>query len=139
MSKEDCVDSSFEVEDGDLNELNEEDDDVKEVGSKSNTKVKKKTLNSRVWKFFDILPLGPNKKLRSKCKKCGQKYLASSKYGTSNIARHLKTCKRRDTRDIGQMLISHEKDLLSLSAGHFDSEKWHELVTSYIVMHDLPF
>ncbi|PON63228.1 hypothetical protein PanWU01x14_133220 [Parasponia andersonii] len=68
MSKEDCVDSSFEVEDSDLNELNEEDDDVIEVGSESNAKVKKKTLKSKVWKFFDILLLGPDKKLRSKSK-----------------------------------------------------------------------
>ncbi|PON39221.1 hypothetical protein TorRG33x02_343290, partial [Trema orientale] len=81
MSKHDCVASSYEDEDGHVNRLNEEDDDMIEVGSANYAKVRKKTLKSKVCKFFDILPLVPDKKLRSKCKKCWQEYLASSKYG----------------------------------------------------------
>ncbi|PON79182.1 hypothetical protein PanWU01x14_012980 [Parasponia andersonii] len=90
MSKEDCVDSSFEVKDGDLNELNEEDDDVTEVGSESNAKVKKKTLKSKVWKFFDILPLGPDKKLRSKCKNVDKISLSRvHQSGPNRVAGHV--------------------------------------------------
>ena len=50
--------------------MDEEDDDMIEVGSANYAKVRKKTLKSKVCKFFDILPLVPDKKLRSKCKKC---------------------------------------------------------------------
>ncbi|XP_024030779.1 zinc finger BED domain-containing protein RICESLEEPER 2-like [Morus notabilis] len=121
-------------------------DDVFEVkveqsfsANTSSAKPLKKTLKSKVWKFFDILPLGADGKVRSACKKCGQQYLASSKYGTGNMSRHIKTCKKRDTRDIGQMLISRDSGTLSLDTCKFDSEKWRELVASCIIMHDLPF
>lgn len=121
-------------------------DDVFEVevehsfsANTSSAKPLKKTLKSKVWKFFDVLPLGADGKVRSACKKCGQQYLASSKYGTGNMSRHIKTCKKRDTRDIGQMLISRDSGTLSLDTCKFDSEKWRELVASCIIMHDLPF
>lgn len=100
--------------------------------------LKKKKLKLKVCNFFDVLPLGPDKKLRSACKKCGQQYLAASKYGTCNMLKHIKTCPRSDTRDIDQMLISCDSSLL-FGFCSFDSEKWHELVTACIVMHDLPF
>ncbi|GMN31248.1 hypothetical protein TIFTF001_050723 [Ficus carica] len=59
------------------------DEDVIELErSDPNQPSKKKRLKSKVWEFFDVLPLGPDKKLKSACKKCGQQYLASSKYGT---------------------------------------------------------
>ncbi|GMN74944.1 hypothetical protein TIFTF001_052490, partial [Ficus carica] len=59
------------------------DEDVIEPGGSDIDKsLKKKRLKSKVWEFFDVLPLGPDKKLKSVCKKCGHQYLASSKYGT---------------------------------------------------------
>ncbi|GMN31285.1 hypothetical protein TIFTF001_050726 [Ficus carica] len=62
------------------------DEDVIELErSDPNQPSKKKRLKSKVWEFFDVLPLGPDKKLKSACKKCGQQYLASSKYGTVGI------------------------------------------------------
>ncbi|XP_024031091.1 zinc finger BED domain-containing protein RICESLEEPER 2-like [Morus notabilis] len=115
------------------------DEDVVElIGVGDQKPLKKKKLKSKVWNFFDILPLGPDKKLRSACKKCGQQYLAVSKYGTSNMLKHIKTCPRSDTRDIGQMLISRDSSL-SFGSCSFNFEKWRELVTACIVMHDLPF
>ncbi|GMN69780.1 hypothetical protein TIFTF001_038824 [Ficus carica] len=59
------------------------DEDVIELeGSDPNQPSKRKRLKSKFWEFFDVLPLGPDKKLKSACKKCGHQYLASSKYGT---------------------------------------------------------
>ena len=55
---------------------------IKLDGSVLNKQLKKKRLKSKVWDFFDFLPLGPDKKSKSACKKCGQQYLVSSKYGT---------------------------------------------------------
>ncbi|GMN36444.1 hypothetical protein TIFTF001_042437 [Ficus carica] len=56
------------------------DEDVIELGGSDIDKsLKKKRLKSKVWEFFDVLPLGPDKKLKSVCKKCGHQYLASSK------------------------------------------------------------
>ncbi|KAL5550725.1 hypothetical protein UlMin_000901 [Ulmus minor] len=78
-------------------------------------------------------------KLKSQCKKCGAQYLASSKYGTGNMRRHIKVCKRNDTRDIGQMMISRDTNSLSLGSIQYDSNKFRELVMVCIVMHDLPF
>ncbi|XP_024018885.1 zinc finger BED domain-containing protein RICESLEEPER 1-like [Morus notabilis] len=54
------------------------------------------------------------------------------------MLKHIKTCLRLDTRDIGQMLISRDSSL-SFGSCSFNSEKWRELMTVCIVMHDLPF
>lgn len=42
----------------------------------------------------------------------------------------------RDTRDVGQLLISHN---ILLESQKFDNEKFRELLNAAIVMHDLPF
>ncbi len=65
--------------------------------------------------------------------------MASSKYGTGNMRRHIKVCKRNDTRDIGQMLISANPDSMSLRANWYESKKFCELLSEAILMHDLPF
>ena len=127
----------FTVDDDDLDE-NVIEVEVEQSGVNC-SKPLKKTLKSKVWKFFDVLPMGADGKVRSACKKCGQQYLASSKYGTGNMSRHLKACKRRDTRDIGQMIISRDSGTLSTDTCKFDSAKWRELVASCVIMHDLPF
>ena len=41
---------------------------------------------------------------------------------------------RRDTRDIGQLLLSK-----GMAVSKFDPEKFRELLTAAIIMHDLPF
>ncbi|KAF4391648.1 hypothetical protein F8388_005413 [Cannabis sativa] len=104
----------------------EEDEDLIEIKDKEDIELakvaiddtvkekKKKALKSKVWNFFERLPEGPDKKIRSKCKKCGKEYIAESKYGTGNMTRHLKVCRRSDTRDVGQMLISHENGTVKI-------------------------
>ncbi|KAH7546231.1 hypothetical protein FEM48_Zijuj01G0178500 [Ziziphus jujuba var. spinosa] len=71
-------------------------------GVTSGHKVKRKRkLTSKVWSYFDVLPLDVDGKQKCKCKDCGTIYLCDSKYGTENLVRHLKNCVKRDTRDIG--------------------------------------
>ncbi|KAH7532868.1 hypothetical protein FEM48_Zijuj04G0068200 [Ziziphus jujuba var. spinosa] len=71
-------------------------------GVTSGHKVKRKRkLTSKVWSYFDVLPLDVDGKQKCKCKDCGTIYLCDSKYGTGNLVRHLKNCVKRDTRDIG--------------------------------------
>ena len=88
-----------------------DDVEVEEIGPTISQKsgklpLKKRRLKSSVWSHFEILPVGEDKKQTCKCKRCNAIYVCDSKYGTGNLCRHLKTCIRRDTRDIGQLLIS---------------------------------
>ncbi|KAL5552402.1 hypothetical protein UlMin_002578 [Ulmus minor] len=55
------------------------------------------------------------------------------------MRRHIKVCKRNDTRDIGQMMSSRDTNSLSLGSIQYDSNKFRELVMACIVMYDLPF
>ena len=100
---------------------------------------RRRKLTSEVWAHFDILPVGADMKQRAKCKSCGTVYMCDSKYGTGNLRRHMQNCERRDTRDIGQLLISQDKGVAVLSSKRFDPERFRELVTSAIILHDLPF
>jgi len=62
-------------------------------------------LTSSVWQHYEFLEPDVDGNLFCKCKKCGQMYPGDSKYGTGNLKRHLGICKRRNTRDIGQLLL----------------------------------
>ncbi|PON78816.1 Ribonuclease H-like domain containing protein [Parasponia andersonii] len=99
----------------------------------------KRKLTSQVWKYFEMLFVGPDKKQKAKCKLCRMKYFADSKYGTGNLKRHIDSCVRTNHRDVGQLLISQDSGLLSLGGSKFDIEKFRNMVTQAIVMHDLPF
>ena len=58
-----------------------------------------------------MLSLGKNKKKQMyKWKKCNAIYLCDSKYDIGNLIQHLKTCVRINTREIGQLFISQEKE-----------------------------
>ena len=103
------------------------------------TGKKQKLTKSDIWVHYEILPLGPDNKLRCKCKKCGMRYLCDSSYGTGNLRRHLGKCTRRDTKDIGQLFITSERSSMSLKPQTFDPNKFRELVSAIIVMNNLPF
>ncbi|KAK1397282.1 hypothetical protein POM88_007145 [Heracleum sosnowskyi] len=98
----------------------DEDDDVVEISNdlvasvSASASAMKRKLNSHVWDYFDIF-VGPDKKQRGKCKKCGTTYVCPSNYGTGNLTKHIKKCKTRVTRDICQLLISREQGSVSLS------------------------
>ncbi|GMN54969.1 hypothetical protein TIFTF001_024098 [Ficus carica] len=62
------------------------DEDVTELeGSDLNKPLKKKRLKPKVWEFFNVLPLGPDKKLKSACKKCGHQYLTLAIHATGSV------------------------------------------------------
>ena len=44
--------------------------------------------------------------VQAKCKSCGKTYKAPGEYGIGNMTRHMKSCARKDTFDVGQMLLS---------------------------------
>ncbi|PON64376.1 Ribonuclease H-like domain containing protein [Parasponia andersonii] len=51
----------------------------------------KRRLTSKVWKSFDMLPLGLDKKQRARCKLCGVEYFAGSKHGTESLFEEYKS------------------------------------------------
>ncbi|XP_024020816.1 WD repeat-containing protein 43-like isoform X2 [Morus notabilis] len=79
-------------------------EDVVELIGIGGQKPLKKKLKSKVWNFFDILPLGSDKKLRSAYKKCGQQYLAANLQNmgsetTVSLKKSKKASKKRAASD----------------------------------------
>ncbi|BBN69674.1 BED zinc finger, partial [Prunus dulcis] len=100
---------------------------------------RRRKLTSAVWTQFEILPIDENNEQRAKCMKCGQKYLCDSRYGTGNLKRHIESCVKTDTRDIGQLLLSKSDGAILTRSSKFDPMKFRELLVMAIIMHDLPF
>jgi hypothetical protein len=44
--------------------------------------------------------------VKAKCKSCGKTYKAPGKYGTGNMTRHMNKFARKNTPDVGQILLS---------------------------------
>ncbi|KAG2720923.1 hypothetical protein I3760_02G056800 [Carya illinoinensis] len=102
----------------------------------------KRRKRSNVWSFFEMVPDSDKVgdcKARAKCKMCGATYLAASKYGTGNLKRHIDTCPRRNTRDIGQLMLGQNSGGISVSTSKFDPVQYRQLLVEAIVKHDLPF
>jgi len=78
--------------------IEEEDDSVCVEKEK---KGHKRRRSSAVWEHFDAIRDKEGEKLKAKCKLCGTVYLAPSTYGTGNLKRHIDSCSRRNTRDVG--------------------------------------
>uniref|UniRef100_A0A803LBQ1 Uncharacterized protein n=1 Tax=Chenopodium quinoa TaxID=63459 RepID=A0A803LBQ1_CHEQI len=67
---------------------------------------RQRKLTSNVWANFEFLDKPDEQgNIICKCKKCGQKYNAESRQGTGNLKRHIKKCKKRTFKDVGQMII----------------------------------
>ncbi|KAL2906112.1 Zinc finger BED domain-containing protein RICESLEEPER 2 [Bienertia sinuspersici] len=67
-------------------------------------------------------------------------YSADSRYGTGNLIRHSRTCVKKDTRDLGQMLLqTNAAGELGPRFPKFNAEFFRELVVIAIVKHGLPF
>lgn len=80
-------------------------------------------MSSSVWVNYDMLSNQPDGKQRCKCKKYGAVYLCDSKNRTSNLRRHMENCKKRDIRDIGQLILqrpSFSSSSLTMSDNKFD-------------------
>jgi len=88
------------------------------------------------WEHFDAICGKEGEKLKAKCKLCGAVYLAPSTYGTGNLKCHIGNCPRRDTRDVGQMLLSRSQGSLSASNSKFCPKKFRELLVALVIKHD---
>lgn len=108
-----------------------------EGDSKSGTKrmlqKNKRKLRSGVWEHFDIISTNVDGVKSCRCKYCGHVYSkVSSKNETGNLIRHLDSCPRKNTHDVGQMLSK-------TGISKFDNEHFRELLCSAVIVHDLPF
>ena len=122
----------------------EDDDDVIKLEeskvdgtSKMDSKGKcKRRLTSQVWMFFDkLIEKSVDGKQRCKCGKYGAIFICESKYGIGNLRRHREICVRKDSADIGQLLLNKH---MSMRSTKFDLDKFRELVIAATVMHYLP-
>lgn len=66
-------------------------------------------------------------------------YIAPSTYGTRNLKRHIETCSRRDTHDVGQMLILRNQGSMFISSFKLCPKKFRELLIALVIKHDLHF
>ncbi|KAJ8430813.1 hypothetical protein Cgig2_006562 [Carnegiea gigantea] len=96
-------------------------------------------LTSTVWEHYEFLPPDKEGNLFCKCKKSAQTYPGDSRYGTDNLKRHLGNCKRRNVRDIGQLLLESRSGSLGSRRPEFDSNEFHHLLATCLVKHELPF
>lgn len=110
----DCLENvSFEEE-------NKEGDSI---ASKKSLKHKMR-LTWPIWQAFEHVLPSLDSKQKAKYKRCGVVYFADSKYGISNLKRHLDTCLKRNHRDLGQLSISQEGATMTLSGCKFDPKKF---------------
>ena len=103
------------------------------------TYKRQRKLTSTVRENYTFLEPDKEGNLWCKCKKCGQVYSGDSKYGTGNLKRHTINCKRKNVRDIGQLLLQSRSGSLSSRRPEFDIEMFRELLALCVVKHDLPF
>ncbi|KAG0458379.1 hypothetical protein HPP92_023536 [Vanilla planifolia] len=99
----------------------------------------KRKRRSVVWGYFELLPSGKDGRQRCKCKNCGTSYLYDSKFGTGNMKRHLVNCLKRAACDTGQLLLTQYESSAPLSGSKFEHEKFKELLTEAVILHNLPF
>ncbi|KAL0004660.1 hypothetical protein SO802_012221 [Lithocarpus litseifolius] len=71
----------------------------------------------------EVAELPPPKKAKTKSKR--------------NLKRPLGVCPRKDTRDVGQLILG--QNAMSVSSPKFDPTKFRELLCAAITMHELPF
>ncbi|KAL2936697.1 hypothetical protein RDABS01_020146 [Bienertia sinuspersici] len=67
---------------------------------------RQRKLTSSIWDEFEMIDeLDASGRMQCRCKKCGVKYIAESSHGTGNMLRHIKGCKGKIYRDVGQLLL----------------------------------
>ena len=110
-------------------EVKGETENTKEPRVIQTGKKRQRRLTSSVWVHYDSLDkLDKDGNLICKCKKCGVTYNADSKNGTGNLIRHVKNCKMRTFKDVGQMLLSKTSSGLELRMPKFNADDFRELL-----------
>uniref|UniRef100_A0A803LVX1 BED-type domain-containing protein n=1 Tax=Chenopodium quinoa TaxID=63459 RepID=A0A803LVX1_CHEQI len=102
---------------------------------------RQRKLTSDVWANFEFLDKPDEQgNIICMCKKCGQKYNAESRQGTGNLKRHIKKCKKRTFKDVGQMIIdSSSSGSMMNRVPTIDYDIVREMLSIAVVKHDLPF
>lgn len=97
-------------------------------------------LTSDVWGHFDMIDeLDIHGNIQCKCIKCGTKYIAESSHGTGNMRRHIKSCKGKVYRDVGQMILqSNASGIVENKISTFKVDEFRELLALAIARHNLP-
>lgn len=107
----------------------------------SSIKQKKRTRKerSKCWNHFEKLPLGKDGTQKCRCTYCRKEFTCAVGGGTGHLLRHMNKCLKKDTRDIGQMLLSSSHGTIGLTDTSFDHDKFRELLAAAMTMHNLPF
>ena len=98
-----------------------------------------KKLTSTIWDHHEFLPPYEEGNSFCKCKTCGQTYPVDSIYGIGNLKRHLVICKRKNFRDLSELLLDSCSGSLSSRRSKFEFNEFRQLLAYYVVKHELPF
>lgn len=75
-----------------------------------------------------------------RCNLCGKIYVTDTKGATGTMSKHIKyRCQRKNSRDVGQQLLSKMEGFMFVRSAKFSAEKFCELLSMAIIKHDLPF
>uniref|UniRef100_A0A803L1D2 BED-type domain-containing protein n=1 Tax=Chenopodium quinoa TaxID=63459 RepID=A0A803L1D2_CHEQI len=134
-------DSDDEVSDSHQTESKKKTSNVTSLNKPGIHFKRQRKLTSDVWANFEFLDKPDEQgNIICKCKKCGQKYNAESREGTGNLKRHIKKCKKRTFKDVGQMIIdSSSSGSMMNRVPTIDYDIVREMLSIAVVKHDLPF
>lgn len=134
-------DSDDEVSDSHQTESKKKTSNVTSLNKPGIHFKRQRKLTSDVWANFEFLDKPDEQgNIICKCKKCGQKYNAESRQGTGNLKRHIKKCKKRTFKDVGQMIIdSSSSGSMMNRVPTIDYDIVREMLSIAVVKHDLPF
>ncbi|XP_074271370.1 zinc finger BED domain-containing protein RICESLEEPER 3-like [Silene latifolia] len=100
---------------------------------------RQRRLTFLVWNQFEILDEPDiSSNLIRKCKSCAKTFIAESKNGTGNLIKHLKSCKGKSYRDIGQFILQNNSGSLAARTPKFNSDEFCQLLAVAIAKHNLP-
>ncbi|XP_021735714.1 uncharacterized protein LOC110702319 [Chenopodium quinoa] len=134
-------DSDDEVSDSHQTESKKKTSNVTSLNKPGIHFKRQRKLTSDVWANFEFLDKPDEQgNIICKCKKCGQKYNAESRQGTGNLKRHIKKCKKRTFKDVGQMIIdSSSSGSMMNRVPTIDYDIVREMLSIAVVKHYLPF
>lgn len=98
---------------------------------------KKNRLRSEVWEFFKLVKYKDGT-TKGVCKACnvGYKY-ESQRGGTSAMKRH--KCIKRQSMDVGQMILASQNSQLSTRVRKVDQMKLRDLFSALLIARNVPF
>ncbi|XP_026428312.1 zinc finger BED domain-containing protein RICESLEEPER 2-like [Papaver somniferum] len=132
----------------DVMSADDEDDDVEMLDSVNEdptvgcapaqvARGKKNRLRSEVWEFFKLVKYKDGT-TKGVCKACNVGYKYESQRGeTSAMKRH--KCIKRQSMDVGQMILASQNSQLSTRVRKVDQMKLRDLFSSLLIARNVPF